>query len=164
MYIYKIFHNNTLLYIGSTKNNYICRLHAHKTNIQKHSKSSKFYTYLHERRITYDDLYIQVINTDIKTSDHLFFYESSLIHSNKPLCNVSCINAIPEYRQPSYYTPVHHTSVKHIYPKKLLNTVTAALLTYILHPNTTQAYILFCFYYNALPATTIRPRGRPKTK
>lgn len=161
MYIYKIYHNRTLLYIGSTKNNYTCRLHGHKTKIQNHAKTSNFYIYLNNHHITYDDLYIQVIATDIQSSEHLFFYESLLIHAEKPLCNVSCINAIPKYTQPIYHTPVSHTSVKHIFPKKMVNIAVAAVLTSITLPHSPQNYIIFYHFFKSLPNTTVRRPGRP---
>jgi hypothetical protein len=158
MYIYKIYHNKALLYIGCTKNHYLSRLSTHKTQIQKHSKSSKLYTYLSDNHISYDDLYIQIIQTNITSVNHLFHYESSLIRTLKPLCNVSYP---PEPTYP-FNIPVSHISFKYVYPKKLTNIAIAAVLTSALSPHRNFNQMLFYTFYNLLPTSTQRSPGRPK--
>lgn len=83
-YIYKYYHNENLLYIGSTFD-YINRHITHKKDLKRDKQP--FHKYLNENNINLDDLRLELIGTNIVSKPILEIYENSLIKRLQPLCN-----------------------------------------------------------------------------
>ena len=84
-FIYGIYNNDNLLYIGST-NNFYKRKITHLCNIKNNNSNSKIklYQYIKNNNLTID---IQILFSSICSKDEIAIIEAEYIKNNKPLLN-----------------------------------------------------------------------------
>jgi|TARA_R110000796_G_scaffold68163_5_gene156273 hypothetical protein len=88
MFIYKITHNDSLLYVGSTIN-LAMRKHAHKQHRkQDKHRHLKLYNFLNTNNIPANELVYEVIEEiDAVDNKHLRYTEQLYINEYNPPCN-----------------------------------------------------------------------------
>lgn len=84
-FLYKIFYNSLLLYVGST-NNIQRRKREHKKSLNN-GFDRPLYNYLRNNNIKFEQLIFEIIETDIDNKCDLLLAEGAMIKELLPVCN-----------------------------------------------------------------------------
>lgn len=101
MFLYKIFYNGVLLYVGSTSDIKKRKI-LHKSGL-KNGVDRPLYRYLRENNINFEELIFEIIETDINNKNDLLKEEGIMIKELSPLCNKDIAGRTSEEYSKDYY-------------------------------------------------------------
>lgn len=100
-YIYKIYWNDYLLYIGQT-HQIETRLNAHRMAFNR-KEQNKLYEFMDMFKIKWEDLVIKTNN--YLTKEELNYYEKLFIYQEEPICNKQRYKGFNKEKIPEKYNP-----------------------------------------------------------
>lgn len=86
MFIYFLYYEDRVIYIGSTKD-FKQRMFHHKSDL-KRGRKLKLYDFMRDKKLSFEDLKAYKFETNLETKFELTYLEGIYIRLFKPICNV----------------------------------------------------------------------------